>query len=103
MESVKKKDFVELKFTGKANGKVFDSNIEEDLKAVDSEAQPEKSVIVVGEGMLVPGLDVDLEGKEIGKKYSLLVKAKDGFGERKREFIKVISLKVFLEKNYQTH
>jgi len=32
VETAKKNDFVELKYTGYANGIIFDSNIEEDLK-----------------------------------------------------------------------
>ena len=33
-EKTKKHDFVEIKFTGKANNEIFDSNIEEDLKKI---------------------------------------------------------------------
>ncbi|MEM4259522.1 MAG: FKBP-type peptidyl-prolyl cis-trans isomerase [Candidatus Pacearchaeota archaeon] len=99
MEIAKKKDFVEIKFTGYANGSIFDSNIEEDLRKIDSKAKPKKTIIIVGEGMVVPGLDNALEGKEIGKEYEIKISAKDGFGERKRELVKTIPLKVFNEKN----
>lgn len=99
METAKKKDFVEIKFTGYSNGNIFDSNIEEDLKKVDTKAKPKETIVIVGENMVVPGLDNTLEGKEVGKEYEIKVPAKDGFGERKRELVKTIPLKVFSEKN----
>jgi FKBP-type peptidyl-prolyl cis-trans isomerase SlyD len=98
MEIVKKKDFVEIKFTGYANGVVFDSNVEEDLKKVDSEAKPKETIVVVGEGMLVPGFDNALEGKEIGKDYEIKLSPKEGFGDRKKVLMKTIPLKVFTEQ-----
>lgn len=99
MELTKKGDFVELRFTGYAQGRVFDSNIEEDLKKINSEAKPIKTIIVIGQKMVVSGLDRELEGKEIGKEYEITINAKEGFGERNRELIKTIPLKSFTEKN----
>ncbi len=96
--TVQRGDFVELKYTGYSNGEVFDSNVEEDLKKLDPEAKVKKSIIIIGKGMVVPGLDRDLEGREVGKDCEVVVKPKDGFGERRRELIKVIPLKAFTEK-----
>ena len=56
-EQTKKKDFVEIKFTGIANNKIFDSNIEEDLKTLDEKAKPQKTIVCIGEGMVPLGLD----------------------------------------------
>ena len=98
MEKAEKKNFVEIKFTGYSNGNIFDSNIEEDLKKLDPKAKPRETIIIVGEGMLVPGFDKEIDGKEINKEYEIKVPAKEGFGERKRELIKTIPLKVFTEK-----
>ena len=98
MEVVKKKDFVELKFTGYSNGNIFDSNIEEDLKKIDSKAKPKEIIVIVGENMIVPGFDRELEGKDVGKDYEIKVPAKEGFGERRKELVKTIPLKVFTEK-----
>ncbi len=95
----KKGDFVELKFTGKFNGVVFDSNIEEDLKKLQPDAKPLETIIAIGESMVVNGLDKALEGKEIGKQYTIAVSAQEGFGERKRELMKTLPLKTFTEKN----
>ena len=69
-ETVNKDDFIEIKFTGYNGEQIFDSNIEEDAKKVNPEFKPRKTIVIVGEGMIVPGLDSAFEGKEIGKDYS---------------------------------
>jgi FKBP-type peptidyl-prolyl cis-trans isomerase 2 len=94
----KQKDFVEIEFTGYHNGVVFDSNISEDLKKLSSEAKPEKSIVIIGQGMVVKGLDKALEEKKIGKEYNIHLQYKDAFGERKRELVKTIPLNVFTKQ-----
>ncbi len=98
MEKTNKKDFVELKYTGYSNGKAFDSNVEEELKKIDPEAKIRETVVCIGEGMVVSGFDKELEGKETEKDYEINLCAKDAFGERRRELIKTIPLKIFTEK-----
>ena len=93
MELTKKNDFVELLYTGYSQGNVFDSNIEEDLKKIDPKGKVKKTIVVIGQGMVVPGLDKALEGKEIGKEYEIKLSAKEGFGERDRNLLKTIPLK----------
>ena len=95
MTFTKKGDFVEIKYSGFHDGKVFDSNISEDLKKINPEAKPEKTIVAIGEGMVVPGLDKALENKEVGKKFEVHVLYKEGFGERKRDLVKTIPLHVF--------
>ncbi|MDP3881809.1 MAG: FKBP-type peptidyl-prolyl cis-trans isomerase [Nanoarchaeota archaeon] len=99
MESINKNDFVEIKFSGYSDGKVFDSNVGEDLKKLNPEAKPSQTIVIVGQGMIVPGLDKSLEGKEVGKDYEVKLTAKEGFGERDRNLVKIIPLKAFTEKN----
>jgi len=97
-EAIKKNDIVELKYTGYHDKVVFDSNVEAELKKINPDANAEKLVVVVGHGMVVPGFDKAIEGKEIGKEYEISLSPKEGFGERKRELIKTIPLKVFHAK-----
>jgi FKBP-type peptidyl-prolyl cis-trans isomerase SlyD len=99
-ENVKKNDFVELKYTGYANGEIFDSNIKEDVTKINPDFKLKQVVICVGQGMIVSGLDKELEGKEIGKEYEIDVSVKDGFGERKRELFRTIPLSSFREKKF---
>ena len=98
MERTKKGDFIEIKYTGYVNGEPFDSNIEEDLKKINEKEKARESVVCIGEGFVIPGLDKALEGKEIGKEYEIEVSPKEGFGERRRELIRVLPLKAFTEK-----
>lgn len=99
METVQKNSFVGLRYSGYANNVLFDSNEEENIKKLHPDAEARETVVVVGRSMVVPGLDKALEGKEIGKRYEVLVEAREGFGERRRELVKTIPLKVFTEKN----
>lgn len=103
MEIVSKKDFIELEFTGKANGDIFDTNILSDLIKINPEAKPKKTIVCIGEGMVVSGLDNQLEGKEIGKEYSITIPYKEGFGERKKDLVKTIPLRVFTEQKVMPH
>ncbi|MDP4039883.1 MAG: FKBP-type peptidyl-prolyl cis-trans isomerase [Candidatus Pacearchaeota archaeon] len=98
-EIVRKKDFIELKFTGYSNGNIFDSNIPEDLKSLSPDAKPEKTIVIVGENMIVPGFDKALEGKELNKEYEIEIPYLDGFGQRRRELVKTIPLNVFRSQN----
>lgn len=101
MKTVVKGDFIELKYTGYANGEVFDSNQESDLKKVNPQAKVEKTFVIVGQGMLVKGLDHALEGKEPGKEYTLELKAAEAFGPRQASLIRPLPLKMFTEKQVQ--
>lgn len=98
MESVNKDEFIALRFTGYANGEMFDSNMKEDAKKLGVKEEPKEAIIVVGQKMVVPGLDNALEGKEVGKEYEVEISVEDGFGERKREYVKTIPLKIFSER-----
>jgi len=93
-----KGDFVEIEFIGYHDGNVFDSNIPEELKKINPEAKAEKTILIIGQSMVVKGLDKALEGKELGKDYEVHIQYKEGFGERKRELVKTIPLSVFTQQ-----
>ncbi|MEK6894147.1 MAG: FKBP-type peptidyl-prolyl cis-trans isomerase [Nanoarchaeota archaeon] len=96
--AIKKGDFVELKFTGLVDGKVFDSNIPDDLKQINEKAEPEKTIVIVGQKMVVKGFDDFLEGKELNKHYEVTISPKDAFGSRRTDLVRIIPLKVFHEQ-----
>jgi len=99
--SVKKGQFIEIDYTARVNqsGEVFDTTIKENTANPNVSPDKVKSVILcVGEGMILKGLDKEFEGKEIGKQYSVILKPKDAFGERKANLIKIIPLNVFKSK-----
>jgi peptidylprolyl isomerase len=97
-QKTKSKDFVEIKFTGYVDGKVFDSNIPEDLKELSPDAKPEKTIVCIGEKMVVPGLDKALENKNLNEEYRIKVPYNEGFGKKHRELIKTIPLSVFTKQ-----
>ncbi len=95
---VHRNDFIEIKYTGYANGEIFDSNIDEDVKKLNKELKGHKIIIAIGEEMVVKGFDNALDGKEVGKEYEITLIPKEAFGERKRELVKTIPLNVFREQ-----
>ncbi|MEK6846699.1 MAG: FKBP-type peptidyl-prolyl cis-trans isomerase [Nanoarchaeota archaeon] len=97
-ETIKQGDFVEIKFTGFVDGKPFDSNIDEDLKKINSKAKSEKTTIIVGKEMVVKGLDKEFAGKEFNKEYRVAVSCKEGFGPRYKELIRTIPLNIFTQQ-----
>lgn len=100
-EKTKEGDFVEIEFTGYVNGKIFDSNIQEDLEKIseNKEVRLQKTIVIIGEGMVVSGLDKALEDKEINKFYEIHIPYKEAFGERRKELVKTIPLHVFTKHN----
>jgi len=96
---LKQKQFVEMDFTGriKDTNEVFDTTIPEEAKNLgDKKVKPMR--LCIGEGMLLEKFDKALEGKELGKQYSIELSAKEAFGERKKELVKMLPLGIFTEK-----
>jgi len=97
--TIKKNDFVEIEFIAKVkNGEVFDTNISSEVKKAGLELKNVKPyVLSVGHEMVIKGLDKDLEGKEVGKKYSVEITPEEGFGKRNPQLIRMMPKKIFLE------
>lgn len=96
---IKRNDFVELEFTGREKeGNIFDTNKKEDAEKIGIKITGKRFIVCVGQEMVVKGLDKEFEGKEIGKSYTIELSAKEAFGDRKKELIRLIPLKVFTDK-----
>jgi FKBP-type peptidyl-prolyl cis-trans isomerase SlyD len=97
--AVKKKDFVELDFTGKIkeSNQIFDTTIKEDAEKVGLK-KVKPLIVCIGEGMLVKGFDEALGGKELNKKYAIELDSKNAFGLRDPKLVKTIPLSIFIEK-----
>ncbi|MCX8193939.1 MAG: peptidylprolyl isomerase [Candidatus Pacearchaeota archaeon] len=99
----KKGDFIEIDFSAYANGALFDTTREEDAKKIGIDIEKRKMspvVVCIGEGMLLKGLDKELENKEIGKDYNVVLKPEAAFGKRDARLIKPVPLSAFKEKPY---
>jgi len=101
-KTVKKNDFVELDFSAKLkeSGKIFDTTIPSEAeKAGIPNFKDLKSLkLCIGQGIVVKGLDNALIGKEVNKSYNVEVSPKEAFGNRNPSLVKVVSEKIFLEK-----
>jgi len=96
--AIQKNDFVELEFTGRANNEIFDTTSIEEAKQMGLDADVNPISICVGAGMLLKGFDDSLEGKEIGKKYTISLTPENAFGKRQVSMIRPVPLKIFIEK-----
>lgn len=104
-ETIKEKDFVEVDYTGKlADGVVFDTTVEEIAKKNDLFSKEMKygpATICVGEKQILPGLDEELVGKELGKEYAINLLPEKAFGKRDIKKLKIVPLSTFKEHQVQ--
>ena len=114
---IKKGDFIELDYTAKVvdEDAVFDTTNPKIAKQAglihdhDHDHEHEHHdhmheedfkpiVICVGEAQVLPGLDVKLEGLEIGN-HSITLGEQDAFGKKDSKLLKLIPLSVFKKEN----
>lgn len=102
---LEKKDFIEIEFTGKTlnDGKVFDSNIKENLEKLHTghnhsiEAKP--FIFALGQGMFLKGIDDFLIGKSFARNtYKILLSPENAFGNRDARLVQKIPIRVFKEQ-----
>ena len=100
MMAIQKGDVIRLHYTGKVKetGEIFDTTYEDVAK--EAGIYSEKGIygpvpIAVGAGHVLKGLDEQLEGLEVGKKYEITVPPEKGFGKRDPKLIKTFTLGQF--------
>ncbi len=99
----KKKKLVSINFTGKEllGGSVFDTNILEIAKSsgVFDEHRTYKPLdIIIGEKELLEKVENELASMTEGEKRIVKMLAKDAFGKRKSDLVRVVPLQNFLEQ-----
>lgn len=95
---LKKKDFIEVEFTGRIKGgAIFDSNIKKDLEEAKLDIKAKPFIFSLGEGMFIKGVDDFLIGKDIGN-YKIEVKPEEAFGKRNSQLVQMMPMKVFIEQ-----
>jgi len=99
MERIKKNDFVEIEFTGKANDKIFDTTFKKEAESMGLDVDVKPVIVSVGNKMLLKSFDEELEGKEFGKKYNLHLTSEKAFGKRNPNLIKTMPIKIFHQQN----
>ncbi|MBI2651136.1 peptidylprolyl isomerase [Candidatus Woesearchaeota archaeon] len=105
MEKIEKYDFVELEYTGKLKDEniVFDTTNKDIAKenSLHSHNSYAPVVICIGENQILLGLDKNLEGKEIGKEYTIEVKPHEAYGNKNPKLIQLIPTNKFRQQNIQ--
>jgi FKBP-type peptidyl-prolyl cis-trans isomerase SlyD len=97
--SVKRGDFIKLSYTGRLDdGDVFDTTNEDVAKdnGLFAEGVSYAPItILVGENMVVKGLDEDLVGKKARYKGQIKIAPQDAFGQRIPELVEVVPTRRF--------
>jgi FKBP-type peptidyl-prolyl cis-trans isomerase SlyD len=102
-DTIQLHDFVEVDYTGKLpEGVVFDTT-SADVAKKNGIASGKTSygplVICVGERQILPGIDAQLVGKEIGKSYIMNLSAEQAFGKRDIKKMRIVPINNFREHN----
>ncbi len=102
-KDVKVKRMIEVDFTGKEllNNSIFDTTIENVAKEnniFNKERKYGAMPIIIGEKELHEKVENELSKMRVGEEKIVLLNEKEGFGERKSDYVRIIPLKVFQEQ-----
>ncbi len=99
--SIKAGDFIRLSYTGRVDGKVFDTT-DEDIAKSSEIFNPEASygpvTIRVGSHHVILGLDEALEGRDVGEEGEVLVPSDKAFGLHDPARVEAFNKASFSEK-----
>ncbi|MDO8480400.1 MAG: peptidylprolyl isomerase [Nanoarchaeota archaeon] len=97
---IQQNDFIELEFTGKADGVVFDTTDKEVANKegiVSKKAEYGPMLICVGQGHVLKGLDDAIAGQEIGKAFTVSLAPEKAFGKKSAKLVQLIPQRKFVE------
>ncbi len=94
--AIKANDFLIINFSAKlkSTGEVFDSTFPDEAKKLGIE-NPKPVKVIVGQEMIVKGLDESFLGREEGEEYTIEVPPEKAFGKRDPSLVKLIPMKEF--------
>jgi FKBP-type peptidyl-prolyl cis-trans isomerase 2 len=100
---MKKGDFVEIDFVGRIVGtdEIFDLTDEETAKKegiYNPKHRYKPSLVIIGSGMAVPGVEKNLEQMEPGHEREFELAPEDAFGGRDMHHIRIVSMSKFLKE-----
>jgi FKBP-type peptidyl-prolyl cis-trans isomerase 2 len=100
---MKEGDFLKVEFTGRVadTGEIFDLTSEE-LAKKEGIHRPNYRygpvLVIVGAGMIVPGVERELKGMKPGEEKGFDVRPEEAFGRRDIKNIKIVSLANFIRQ-----
>ena len=104
METVKKRDFVEIEYTGKIKegNVIFDTTDEKVAKENNLHGHDfSPAIICLGEEQVLKGIDKNLEGKDVGREYEFDISPEDAFGKKNAKLIQLIPTTKFRQQSIQ--
>lgn len=105
MAKISKKDFVEIEYTGmiKEDNTIFDTTDKKvaNENNINSNGQFGPVIVCVGENQVLKGLDISLDGKEIGSEYNVTIRPEDAFGNKNAKLIRMIPASRFIQQKIQ--
>ena len=104
--AIKNHDFVEIDYTGtmKDDNIVFDTTVEQvarDNGFYKEGASYKPAIICVGERQVVPGIDRNVIGKEIGQEYTFDLQPEEAFGKKDAKLLQLVPFSRFKKDNIQ--
>lgn len=101
---LKKNDFVEVEYTGRIKDDeiIFDTTdekIAKDNGIHNPRMKYGELTVCLGQGQMIPGLDRQLEGKEIGKRYTIDIGTAEAFGKKDPKLVQLVSTAQFKKAN----
>lgn len=84
-----------MKITNNAAVSIHFGVAEVDGNALDSTENGAPLEFIQGAGFLVPGLEAELEGKEVGDKFDVTLEAKDAYGEFQDALVQQVPRELF--------
>lgn len=104
-EITNKNDFIEIEFIGKSNNQIFDTTNPKEARelGIKNPEEIKPMIVSIGNQMILKGLDDELAGKEIEKKYSIHLSPEKAFGKRNPQIIRTYSLSSFIKNNIHPH
>jgi len=97
-------NFIRIDYVGRIieSGEIFDLT-KEDVAKKENVFNPEVTYgsvpVIIGAEVAVKGLENELKKMKVGDKKKVIVKPEDAFGERKAEFIKLVTMSEFKKQD----
>ena len=97
---IKKNDFVEIEYTGKIKetNQIFDTTskeIAQKEKIYNPNIKYGPTIICIGQSQIIPGLDEQLENKELNKEYDIEIPPEKAFGKKNPKLLRILSSSSF--------
>ena len=101
---LKKNQFIEIEYTGEiqSTNKIFDTTskkIAKKEKIYNPKTEYQPIIICLGQNQILPGLDEQLENKELNKEYKITIQPEKAFGKKNPKLMRLVSASSFKKQD----